>query len=60
MRNFDLACIDFETTGLDFDSEIIEMAVITASHQSLEVMEEWSVKIKPKVTRRKFNSSGII
>ena len=48
MRNFDLAFIDFETTGLGFDSEIIEMAVITASHESLEVLEEWSVKVKPK------------
>lgn len=43
-----MAFIDFETTGLGFDSEIIEMAVITVSHESLEVLEEWSVKIKPK------------
>ena len=48
MRNFDLAFIDFETTGLGFDSEIIEMAVITVSQASLEVLEEWSIKIKPK------------
>lgn len=48
MRNFDLAFIDFETTGLGFDSEIIEMAVITVSQASLEVLKEWSVKIKPK------------
>lgn len=48
MKNFDLAFVDLETTGLGFDSEIIEMAVITASHESLEILEEWSVKIKPQ------------
>ena len=52
MINFDLAFIDFETTGLGFDSEIIEMAVITVNHQNLEVLEEWSVKIKPNYLDR--------
>lgn len=52
MRNFNLAFIDFETTGLGFDSEIIEMAVVTASQTSLEILEEWSVKIEPKYLDR--------
>lgn len=52
MRNFNLAFIDFETTGLGFDSEIIEMAVVTVSQTSLAILEEWSIKIKPKYLGR--------
>lgn len=43
-----LAFIDFETTGLSFDSEIIEVAVVSADRTDLKVLEEWSVKVKPK------------
>lgn len=60
MRNFDLAFVDVETTGLGFDSEIIEIAVITVSHESLEVLEEWSVKIKPKYLDRADPESLVI
>ncbi len=48
MRNFDLAFFDLETTGLSFDADIIEMAVILADHESLNIVEEWSAKVKPK------------
>jgi len=61
MRNFNLAFIDFETTGLGFDSEIIEMAVITVDHKSLEILEEWSTKVKPKnLDRADSNSLALI
>lgn len=47
MRNFDLAFFDLETTGLSFDADIIEMAVILADHESLNIIEEWSTRVKP-------------
>ncbi len=48
MKNFNLAFIDFETTGLKYDSEIIEMAAILVESGNLEITEEWSVKVKPQ------------
>lgn len=48
MRNFDLAFFDLETTGLSFNADIIEMAVILADHESLNIVEEWSTRVKPR------------
>lgn len=48
MKNFNLAFVDFETTGLTFDADIIEMAVINVNQSDLQITEEWSAKVKPK------------
>lgn len=48
-RNRHLVFIDLETTGLDKDKhEIIEVACLVVDGQSLEVVEEYVAKVKPK------------
>lgn len=43
-----LAFVDVETTGLFFDSELLEIGLILVSQPDFKVIEEWTVKIKPK------------
>lgn len=44
-----LAITDVETTGLDHElHEIIEIGLVVADQKSLKVLDEWSVKIKPR------------
>lgn len=44
-----LAITDVETTGLDYQlHEIIEIGLIMADQKTLKVLDEWSVKIKPR------------
>lgn len=44
-----LAITDVETTGLDYQlHEIIEIGLIVADQKTLKVLDEWSVKIKPR------------
>jgi len=46
-RNFDLAFIDTETTGVGFNCQLTEIAVIRVSAFNFFVLEEWETKIKP-------------
>lgn len=46
--DFDFAFVDTETTGLAFEHEMIEIAVLRASSFNFAVLEEWEAKIKPK------------
>lgn len=48
MKGFNLAFFDLETTGLNFDADIIEIAVILADHESLNIVDEWSARVKPR------------
>ena len=44
-----LAITDVETTGLDYGlHEIIEIGLIMADQKTLKVLDEWSVKVKPR------------
>ncbi|MBI4118904.1 MAG: 3'-5' exonuclease [Parcubacteria group bacterium] len=44
-----LAITDVETTGLDYQlHEIIEIGLILADQKTLKVLDEWSVKVKPR------------
>ena len=47
-RDFDLAFIDCEMTGLNFEHELIEIAVMRVSAFNFAVLDEWSAKIKPQ------------
>ena len=47
-KDLDLAFIDTETTGRDFEHELIEIAVVRASGFNFAVLDEWDIKIKPK------------
>lgn len=47
-KDLDLAFIDTETTGRDFEHELIEIAVVRTSGFNFSVLDEWEVKIKPK------------
>jgi len=49
-RDFDLAFVDCEMTGRNFEHELIEIAVIRVSGFNFAVLDEWSVKIKPRHT----------
>ncbi|PIU98324.1 hypothetical protein COS61_02030 [Candidatus Wolfebacteria bacterium CG03_land_8_20_14_0_80_40_12] len=48
VKDFDLAFVDTETTGREFEHEIIEIAVVRASGFNFAVLDEWEAKIKPK------------
>ena len=48
IKDLDLAFIDTETTGTDFNHELIEIAVIRASSYDFTVLDEWEAKIKPR------------
>ncbi|MBI2465731.1 MAG: 3'-5' exonuclease [Candidatus Sungbacteria bacterium] len=44
-----LAITDVETTGLDYQlHEIIEIGLILADQKTLKILDEWSVKVKPR------------
>ncbi|MFY9493163.1 MAG: 3'-5' exonuclease [Minisyncoccia bacterium] len=44
-----LAITDVETTGLDYGlHEIIEIGLVLADQKNLKVLDEWSVKVKPR------------
>lgn len=47
-RDFDLAFVDCEMTGLNFENELIEIAVVRVSAFNFAALDEWSVKIKPQ------------
>jgi DNA polymerase-3 subunit epsilon len=47
-RDFDLAFIDTETTGLNLNSELIEIGLVRVSAFNFSILEEWEAKIKPK------------
>jgi len=47
-REFDLAFIDTETTGLGINNELIEMAVVRVEPNNFKILEEWEIKIKPQ------------
>lgn len=47
-----LAITDVETTGFDAQvHEIIEIGLIVADQKTLKVLDEWSVKVKPRRIR---------
>lgn len=48
IKDLDFAFIDTETTGTDFNHELIEIAVIRASSYDFTILEEWETKIKPR------------
>ena len=48
MLDRNLAFIDTETTSLKPSAELLEVAVIKVDPLSLEVKEEWSIKVKPQ------------
>lgn len=48
MRERLLAFIDIETTGLEFNHEIIELACILVEQKNLEIIEQFVYKVKPK------------
>ncbi len=47
-RDFDLAFVDAEMTGRNFNNELIEIAVIRVSGFNFAVLDEWETKIKPQ------------
>ncbi|MBN2198052.1 3'-5' exonuclease [Candidatus Wolfebacteria bacterium] len=47
LKDFDLGFIDAEMTGLNFNCELTEIAVIRASGFNFSVLDEWQTKIKP-------------
>ncbi len=47
-KDLDLAFIDTETTGREFEHELMEIAVIRASGFNFAVLDEWDIKIKPR------------
>jgi len=47
-RDFDLAFVDCEMTGLSFEHELIEIAVVRISSFNFAVLDEWQTKIKPQ------------
>ncbi len=47
LKDFDLAFIDTETTGVELDHELTEIAVIRANPFNFSVIDEWESKIKP-------------
>jgi len=49
-RDFDLAFVDCEMTGRNFEHELIEIAVVRVSAFNFAVLDEWSAKIKPQHT----------
>ena len=46
-RDFDLAFVDAEMTGVALDHELLEIAVIRVNPFNFSIMEEWETKIKP-------------
>jgi DNA polymerase-3 subunit epsilon len=49
LSEIDLAFIDIESTGLDFDKhEIIEIAVIVYNQKEEKIIKEWEIKIAPQ------------
>ena len=48
MRERDLVFMDLETTGLSIDNEIIEIGWLRVDSNTLEIKEEFEIKIKPK------------
>jgi DNA polymerase III epsilon subunit-like protein len=46
-KDFDLAFIDTEMTGVALDNELTEIAVVRVNPFNFSIMEEWEVKIKP-------------
>lgn len=47
MKRFCYAVVDLETTRSDLDGEIIEVGLILARMNNLEIVEKWSSKVKP-------------
>ena len=43
----DLVFFDTETTGLDYDSELVEIGLVKARRQSFEILAEVDIKILP-------------
>lgn len=48
LRDFDLAIVDIETTGIKLKSEIIEIGLIKISPYNFSIIDEWEIKIKPQ------------
>jgi len=48
MKNRDLVFIDTETTGLNLQNELLQIAVIRVKSDDFSILDEWSVKIKPR------------
>lgn len=47
-KDMDLAFVDLETTGRDFEHEIMEIGLVRASGFNFSLIDEWEVKVKPK------------
>ncbi len=48
LKEFDLSFIDTETTGLELNHELIEIAVVRVRAKDFKILEEWEIKIKPR------------
>lgn len=48
MKERDLVFMDLETTGLKINHEIIEIGWLRVDAKTLEIKEEYNIKIKPK------------
>ena len=46
-KDFDLAFVDTETTGVALDHELLEIGVVRVNPFNFSVIEEWEAKIKP-------------
>ena len=46
LKDFDLAFIDTEATGLGFNHELIEIGLVKVSSYNFTVLDEWEAKIK--------------
>lgn len=46
-----LAFVDLEFSGLDLCNEVLQIGVVLVSQETFEVIQEWSVKVKPEHIR---------
>jgi DNA polymerase III epsilon subunit-like protein len=46
-KDFDLAFVDTETTGVALDHELLEIGVVRVNPFNFSVIDEWEAKIKP-------------
>lgn len=47
-RDFDLAFVDTESTGIGMHHDIVEIGVIRVSAYNFSILDEWEVRIKPE------------
>ncbi len=48
VKDFNLAIVDIETTGITLDKEIIEIGLIKMSPYNFAVIDEWEIRIRPQ------------